>query len=168
SAARAQAAQVGVAAATGERSDALGDVDCRVVVRKLVERLLHARDALVNEGVRLEDRDGHGRFGIDPFDHGAGDDDFLELFFRWLRGLSLLLRVYRNRADSERQRSDGGDTSNRACQAPFAANRSHMLSRVWNGASCEQLALQPRILVAGMVGHCMPKLKPSLQINDVP
>ena len=44
-------------------------------------RLLHIRDALILEGVRLEDRDGLRGFGIGPLDHGAGDDDLLQLGF---------------------------------------------------------------------------------------
>ena len=82
----------------------LGDVYRRVVGRKLVERLLHARDALVLEGVRLEDRDGHRGFGVGPFDHGAGDDHRLQSFLG--RGLCLLLRVHGNDATGDCYRTN--------------------------------------------------------------
>jgi hypothetical protein len=95
-AATAQVAQVGVRTAAGKRPDGLGDVYRRGVGRKRVQRLLHTRDALVLEGVRLEDRDGLRGLGAGPFDHGAGDHNRLQSLFG--RGLCLLLRVHGNNA----------------------------------------------------------------------
>jgi hypothetical protein len=80
--------------------------------------VLHIRDALVLEGVRLDDRDGFRAFRLGPLDEGACDDNLLQLDAR-VRDRRRLLRNSWQADQRGRECAGCNDAANYAAQNDF-------------------------------------------------